>query len=133
MTPAPPPVLITLHVQDSGEFGNAHCPHCGAAGRYITTYLTEDGEEYSAMAGCLNRAKKPHSQLARLTSEAFTRERDSKSKGKKLARWWQDIIDGVQAMRSGQIDIDTLRKGVAEIEIERQDWLRRNGYTRGRR
>lgn len=29
------------------------CPHCGATGRYITTFVVEDGRTLGAMRGCL--------------------------------------------------------------------------------
>jgi len=33
--------------------GSTTCPHCGAWGRYVYTFTTDDGERHAAMAGCI--------------------------------------------------------------------------------
>jgi hypothetical protein len=40
-----------LGVHDTGPDSGAHCPHCGAEGRYIYNWA-EYGEVRAAMAGC---------------------------------------------------------------------------------
>lgn len=47
-----PRIIRYDHVDDSGEYGNATCPHCGAKGRYVHHFLTDEGPR-AAMAGCI--------------------------------------------------------------------------------
>lgn len=48
-----PRIVAVLGRSDSGEYGAATCPHCGAAGRYVYTFQCDDGTTRGAMAGCL--------------------------------------------------------------------------------
>jgi hypothetical protein len=47
-----PKVVRFLGVEDMGEEADAHCPHCGAQGRYIYYFECEDGTRRGAMKGC---------------------------------------------------------------------------------
>ncbi len=47
-----PTVVKVLGVDDSGEYGNTSCPHCGALARYVTRFVLEDGTVAGAASSC---------------------------------------------------------------------------------
>jgi hypothetical protein len=47
-----PTIISFTDFIDSGEYGNARCPHCGAEGRYTYIFETTEGTR-GAMAGCV--------------------------------------------------------------------------------
>ncbi len=47
-----PTAVEFLRMEDMGEECDAHCPHCGALGRYIYYFRCSDGKVYGAMKGC---------------------------------------------------------------------------------
>jgi hypothetical protein len=51
--PSLPRITRYMGCDDSGEFGNANCPHCGAEGRYVHRFKCEDGSYRGAMSGCI--------------------------------------------------------------------------------
>jgi hypothetical protein len=128
---------------DDGE-PTAHCPHCGAGGRYVWSFICSDGSRRGAMRGCIKLfpLASGSSRYARLIQEAFDRYQAAQEDGKRLASWWHAMIVAAEEFGRGQYpDHDAivaaqqkLYQVVADAEIQRQGWLDRNGYGRhGRR
>jgi len=136
-----PAIVAILRRRDSGEFGNANCPHCGADGRYVYTFLCEDGLVRGAMQGCLKlfpRAKNAH-HAARLVAEAFKREQEARENNRPLAAWWKAMVAAAQAFQAAVetegFSRDRLNAFYIEVldwERKRQAWLSKKGYTRKR-
>jgi len=138
-----PAIVAILGCQDGGPCTDgeptAHCPHCGAGGRWVWTFLCEDGTRRGAMAGCLQLFPRKEGREGRLVQEAFKRAADAKEKRTKLASWWQDMVTAADALAAstagpGRTSQDNLaamipfRVAVRMAEDRRQVWLKRNGY-----
>jgi hypothetical protein len=76
-----PKIIRFTGTTDSGDFGNATCPHCGALGRYVIHFLTEKGNG-GAMAGCVKLF--PVSQVALEEKRLREKQEDYEKKGWKL-------------------------------------------------
>lgn len=140
-----PAVVAVLGVKDHGPCedgeGSARCPHCGAAGRYVITFICEDGSRRGAMRGCFQLFPASNSPVARLVQEAFERQRDAASArpARALASWWREMVEAADRLERGIDAVEAFRAAVNGAEGRRQAWLRRNGYgsswgaRRGRR
>lgn len=96
-----PKVLYITGETDSGEFGNARCPHCGAEGRYIIHFVTADGQERGAMKGCFS--KFPQHKFAAIHMRLIEKERDYSKKGWNLPSWDQDTLKAIEEYAHGAI------------------------------
>lgn len=128
-----PRLLVLLGRHDSGEYGNAACPHCGALGRYTYSFLCEDGQRYGAMSGCIKLFPKADPWLYSIIEKAFDKEQDAKDKRTKLASWWTEMIEAVTEVSNGKITVGEMRSRVKSAESRRQAWLTKNGYGKFRR
>lgn len=131
-----PAVLAVVEVRDGGPcdggFGSATCPHCGAEGRYINVFICEDGSRRGAMSGCFKLFPGSNSPIAKLTQEAYKRQRQAKETGKRLASWWADIVAAAEELQPGNVNVAAFMSKVQNAESRRQGWLRQNGYGRRR-
>lgn len=115
-------------VHDSGEYGNASCPHCGADGRYVWTFTVEDGRTLGAMSGCLKLY--PVSPLAEEHKRIIERQKQRAKRDGKLASWDVAKLEAIAAVASGEMDENT---GLAIVEREnakRTRWMERKGFRR---
>lgn len=128
-----PKLLVLLGRHDSGEYGNAACPHCGALGRYVYSFLCEDGQRYGAMSGCIKLFPKADPWLYSIIEKAFDKEQDAKDNKTKLASWWTEMIEAVNEVSNGKITVEEMRSRVRSAESRRQAWLTKNGYGKFRR
>lgn len=89
-----PRILALLGCEDHGpcdQGASACCPHCGADGRYVYSFLCEDGTVRGAMAGCLGRF--PKHKFASKIKSIMDKERKYRSTGWKLPTWDVAILD----------------------------------------
>lgn len=132
-----PRVLSVIEVVDYGPSdgaGSASCPHCGASGRYVVRFLCADGLTHAAMRGCFKLFPKADDRVAYVTNEAIKRAAEARPTGARLASWWRDVLDLVEALREDKIDFERFRAYVLQADGRRREWLRRKGYgRRGRR
>jgi hypothetical protein len=137
-----PAIVAIVGVKDGGPtdggYGSAICPHCGAEGRYVYSFICEDGKRRGAMAGCLKLFPKSNAPASRLVIEAHKRMREAAEAKppRKLASWWQAMIDATDALEKSGGGIDAVNAFVAAVgaaERTRQDWLSKNGYGRSAR
>lgn len=113
---------------DSGEYGNATCPHCGAKGRYVYRFRCEDGVERGAMAGCIQLF--PVASIAREHQRIIERQSDRAKRGGKLAGWDEAKLAAIQSFYDGAAtEGDTLRT-IERENARRQAWMDRKGYRR---
>lgn len=96
-----PRITRFLGISDSGEFGNASCPHCGADGRYVQRFLCEDGIERGAMAGCVKLF--PISPLAAVEQKLTIKAAEYAKKGWKLPSWDQKKSEALESFYAGAI------------------------------
>lgn len=135
-----PAIVAVLKIVDHGPcddgHASAHCPHCGAGGRYIHYAILEDGTKIGAMRGCIQLFPQNHkyAKWSKLVTEAYKREQEAKEKKSKLAGWWDGMIGASEALWDGKIDVQRWAQAIAIEESARQSWLARNGYKKfGRR
>jgi hypothetical protein len=82
-----PAIVAILDKRDSGEYGNAVCPHCGALGRYVYTFVCEDGRRHGAMSGCIQLFPKSDSKMFKLMATAYDKAQAAREEKKNLASW----------------------------------------------
>lgn len=97
-TPFPRIVRFT-GTTDSGEFGNARCPHCGAPGRYVTSFICDGGKRGAAMAGCLNLF--PVAPIAREEMRLREKLKQREKKGWKLNQADTRALEAIEAFYAG--------------------------------
>lgn len=117
-----PRIVRFVSRYDSGEFGNATCPHCGAQGRYVETFLCDDGTERGAMAGCIKRF--PVSKIA--TEERSIRERqvERERDGRTLASWDRVKAEKIAAYYAGDLTEGQCLAWIADENAKRSEWMR---------
>jgi len=131
-----PAVLAVLDVRDYGPCdngeGSATCPHCGAQGRYVISFLCDDGTKRGAMQGCFQLFRGSNTRTAKLVQEAFKRKTAAALARKPLAKWWTEIVDEAQDFgTNGSIDeFPIFASRILAIDDRRQSWLKKNGYGR---
>lgn len=116
-----PRIIQFEGVSDSGEYGNATCPHCGADGRYVWSFITEDGVRRGAMAGCIQ--KFPVSKLAEEHRKIIDRSKDRAKKGQKLASWDIAKLGAIEAVADGTMTVDQALAVVASENYKRSRWM----------
>lgn len=119
-----PRIVYIDHVEDSGEYGNANCPHCGAKGRYVYHFRCEDGSRRGAMAGCLK-----HFTLTWLAQEhrrILDKQRDGLKRfgpGHKLASWDAEILAVIEDYADGAIGMEDAARRVTDQKARMAQWL----------
>lgn len=129
------PRIVTITGRsDSGEYGGASCPHCGAAGRYVIWFVCEDGTSRGAMAGCLKKfpmhpfAKRA---LALQDKRAELAEQNAKTHGtRQLASWDQQVLDAIEAYADGNLSEQDAYDQIALADSRKASWMRSRGYGR---
>lgn len=102
-----PRVVEIERIEDTGPDSGAHCPHCGAEGRYITWFITEGGAYHGAMRGCFSLF--PKSRYASRVEFILTKERSAQRKGWKLASWDQKVLDAIRQLATlGEAEVDRI-------------------------
>lgn len=87
----------------------ASCPHCGATGRFIHRFTTEDGRDLGAMSGCVKLF--PCSPIAWVEAEIQKKAVKLAEDGRKLNRWDDAILTACAAFFLGVADeATTLRE-----------------------
>jgi hypothetical protein len=110
-----PKVVEVEQIEDRGPESGACCPHCGADGRYITWFITEDGARHGAMAGCFKLF--PKSRYAARVAGILEKERNRR----KLASWDQKVLEAIRALPDlGTAGVDRV---IAEQDGIRRTWL----------
>lgn len=125
-----PRIVEFLGRSDAGEFGAATCPHCGADGRYVSSFRCSDGTTRGAMAGCIQFF--PVSPIATEQAKIMERKADREAKGQKLASWDQAKLDAMSLYYAGQLGEGEVLATIATQNAKRQAWLDRK-YGRGGR
>lgn len=125
-----PRIIQFTGMSDSGEYGNATCPHCGAQGRYVYNFIVEGGERRGAMAGCIQRF--PVSQIAKVHKGLLKKAQEYASKGWTLPSWDLAIVEAIEAfgrdeMTEGQcLTIVTNEQNKAKAYRDRKYGKRRS-------
>ena len=126
-----PRIIYVERVEDCGPRFDAmdepaHCPHCGAEGRYIFWFHCEDGSFRGAMKGCFSHFKRH--PFADMTGLILTKEREYQAKGWKLAKWDVDTLEAVQAFARGEITEQEAINRIHVATAAKQAWMRKKGY-----
>lgn len=110
-------------VTDSGEYGNARCPHCGAEGRYVYHFYCEDGTRRGAMAGCIKLY--PVSPVAEEHKRIIDRQAKREKTGGELASWDQTKLEAINHLIDGETTEDEAMQTIQAENAKRQAWLDR--------
>lgn len=81
------------------------CPHCGADGARVFTFITEDGKQRGAMAGCIQLF--PKSPIAREEMRLREKEERYARQGWKLNRRDTEALDACHAVAAGEMSENT--------------------------
>ena len=112
-----------IGVHDGGE--NAHCPHCGAEGRWIYVW-SEDGVVMGAMAGCY-KALTGH--LTKSDKDKyFILLSEKQAKNKPLNSWDRSILRLLDYKHTGKYPDNWLDKKIDEVLRQRARYLRERHY-----
>lgn len=106
---------------DSGEYGAATCPHCGADGRYVWNFVCEDGTRRGAMAGCIT--KFPVSKVAEEHKKIMERDEDRAKKGQKLASWDVAKLAAIESYYAGETPIELALATIQSENARRTRWM----------
>lgn len=106
--PALPKIIAFTGTHDGGPCDDgptAVCPHCGADGRYVHFFITEDGVERGAMSGCIELF--PVSPVAKIQRKLRDKERELQRKYGKdahLNSWQTKMLDSIRIYQEGGMD-----------------------------
>lgn len=120
-----PRIVVMIARTDSGEYGNATCPHCGADGRYVWTFRCDDGTKRGAMAGCIKLF--PRSALVDEHQRLLERAADRKAKGWQLASWDQAKLEAIEQVANGKVGEAEAVLVVKAENAKRDTWLAKRG------
>ncbi len=123
-----PRIIAMISKTDAGEFGATTCPHCGADGRYVWTFLCDDGTTRGAMAGCLQRF--PKSRLVDEHKKIIERAAEREQAGRSLASWDENKLAAINEVIAGTLTEQAALDIVATENLKRSAWLRKHGYGR---
>lgn len=112
------PIYALIGEQDRGV---THCPHCGARGRYVRTFLCEDGTTKEAMRGCYQ--KWPKSGVPTQIALARSRADKALGYGRTVASWDAHILESDTAFQQGSMTMEALKRAIEHWEKMRQEWL----------
>lgn len=87
-----------------GNFESDTCPHCGARGRYVTAFETDDGRHLAAMAGCIRLF--PVSPIASEHLRLMKKLEACNRTGRRLNRWDLASLDAIEAFYAGTMNED---------------------------
>lgn len=121
-----PKIITVLGVQDCGPCDpepTGVCPHCGTDGRYIYTFLCEDGTRRGAMKGCIQLF--PRHPLAMKVQGVFKKQLDYTKKQWKLATWDQMVIDATGDLEAKRINLAEWENRVRSAFFQRDAYLKR--------
>lgn len=123
-----PKIVTFLGISDAGEYGAATCPHCGADGRYVHEFITEDGATRGAMSGCIKLF--PVSPVAAEHRALIERDRDREKNGRRISSWDEVKQGAIEAFYRGDLsEADAL--SVIQTENQRRsDWMNRKFASR---
>ncbi len=123
-----PRIIQFLNKTDGGEFGAVECPHCGAKGRYIFYFITEDGKKRGAMAGCIQLF--PVSAIAKEHRLIMDRQKEREKKDQKLASWDVNKMEAIQMFYDGKLTEGECLREIENQNYRRTAWIQRSGKGR---
>lgn len=98
--PAPLPRIVRfLGTDDSPD---SECPHCGARGRFIHSFIVEDGRRLAAMSGCVKLF--PVSRVALEEQRLRKKAADRAKKGWVLNRDDRRALDAIERYFAGELE-----------------------------
>lgn len=128
-----PKIVAVLGIQDNGpcEGGaSAICPHCGAEGRYVYSFLCDDGTRRGAMRGCFS--KFPRHRFAVESARILDKEADYKKKGWSLPTWDRDMLDAILKFADGVLPEAEAEAAIRAAKTRRDAYKRRRSGTYAR-
>lgn len=117
-------IVAVLSVDDCGE--GAICPHCGAEGRYIYSFLCEDGTQRAAMRGCLGKFPQ-HPVFAPEMTRILDKERRYKNAGWTLPAWDEEIKAAILAYAAGDVTEAAAKSRVLRAKHQAAAYRARRG------
>jgi hypothetical protein len=121
-----PQVIEILGLEDSGEFGNARCPHCGAEGRYVYHFTCADGTTRGAMKGCFSHF--PKHRYAQRMARIAGKENDLRGSSRTLASWDLEVAEAIRAFADGTLSEVEVDRRLWHADAQKNAWMKRRGY-----
>lgn len=119
-----PKILRITSTIDSGEFGSAHCPHCGAECRYYKLFdaISLEGGivQLGAAAGCIKLF--PISKLAERHIKLLDKQKDYARKGWALNKADARIMDIIDSAAKGELEEGEALQQVRKIDADMREW-----------
>lgn len=117
---------------------SAFCPHCGSGGRYVWTFVCEDGTRRGAMRGCLQLFPQDSLAVKQLAAmERFIDAEQEKRAGRKGARgptsWDAAVMAATDDLETGKASVEQAASRIRSAIQEREAWLYRRGRKARRR
>mgnify|MGYP001612654901 CR=1 FL=1 len=115
-----PKIVQIVSVTDHGPCDpepTAHCPHCGAPGRYVYTFRCEDGSTRGAMKGCIQLF--PMHPLASYAKFIAAKT----SKNKPLNRWDEAISKAINDFLEKRTNENTAISICRSQVTQRKAWI----------
>jgi hypothetical protein len=128
-----PKIVAVVGLQDYGpcEGGaSAICPHCGAEGRYVYSFLCDDGTRRGAMRGCFS--KFPRHKFAVESARILDKEADYKKKGWNLPTWDSEIKAAIFDFADGKISEAEAERVIRAAQARRDAYRRRRSSSYAR-
>lgn len=136
--PVRPKVVAVLARDDYGPCDpepRAHCPHCGAPGRYVFTALMSDGGTKRMMAGCL--ASYASHPAAKDCADALAKEAEAAKSGRKVAHWWGHVLKAIGDLRAcpsgtpeAAAKLKALETACRTMRLRRRAYMQSRGWRR---
>ena len=107
-----------------------YCPHCGARGKKIYWFVTEEGQTGGAMSGCIKLF--PVGEYFNAYQKAVDNMIRFEKNGWNPSRFDLDTTNGIDLYFDGKLSKERLDSGLRDIYNERQAYLEKMGYKRRR-
>lgn len=92
-----------------GTVENDNCPHCGATGKYVHRFATDDGRHLGAMSGCVRLF--PVSPVAQEHMRIAKKATDAAKFGRQLNRWDLAALEAIESFYAGTMsESDAIRR-----------------------
>ena len=117
---------FTDHGPSDGE-GSTSCPHCGCSGRYVWSFLCEDGNRYGAMRGCFKLF--PKHQFADTVKAIYEKVKEYQKKDWKIASWDENILNACHDLAEKKIDLSTY-ENIVRSNLSSRDIYLKSKYRR---
>jgi hypothetical protein len=135
------PIVLFTGKHDAGPcepgWPSAFCPHCGSGGRYVWSFVCQDGTTRGAMRGCLDlfaQSSLAREQLASIDrhAEACAEERAGRKGARGPTSWDKEVFGATTDLEAGRIEVREAEGRIRAALDQRRAYLSRRFGKRRR-